>query len=359
MQRGLNEYFRHLIKSALFWTSAMVLFALVRFYGLSYEIGISISPKFESAYDIYQILFTSAAAGLFLGIIYASIEFVLEHFLPPRTPVVLTIALQLILVALSVLLISLIIPYIYAYLFEFQYPLRSGWWYKDLTYHPIFIYIVAASIVFTSWIVISEKFDKAKLLKILVGHYKNPKEEHRIFMFLDLKSSTTYAEQLGHFKYSQLIQDCFYDLDEVVQQFGAEIYQYIGDEVVLTWNWRKGIQSNRCIEVFFAFEKHINSRASYYQEKYGLIPVFKAGVHGGKLMAAEVGISKKELAYHGDVINTTARIQSLCNEKNALLLVSKKLFDQLSVDRPFNCHSVGTVALKGKDEEVTLCAIYK
>ena len=53
-------------------------------------------------------------------------------------------------------------------------------------------------------------------------------EEKRIFMFLDLRSSTFIAEKLGHKLYSEFIQDCFLDL-EVVRRHKAEIYQYVGD----------------------------------------------------------------------------------------------------------------------------------
>jgi adenylate cyclase len=63
---------------------------------------------------------------------------------------------------------------------------------------------------------INEKFGQGILVNFLLGKYHRPKEDERIFMFMDLKSSTTYAEKLGHIRYSQLIQDCFFDLTEIV-----------------------------------------------------------------------------------------------------------------------------------------------
>lgn len=50
---------------------------------------------------------------------------------------------------------------------------------------------------------VGEKFGPGVPLGFLRGQYHRPKEEDRIFMFLDLKSSTTLAEQLGHLKYSR------------------------------------------------------------------------------------------------------------------------------------------------------------
>ena len=112
---------------------------------------------------------------------------------------------------------------------------------------------------------INEKFGQGVLINFLLGKYHKPKEERRIFMFMDLKSSTTYAEKLGHIKYSQLIQDCFYDLTDIVLSYEAKIYQYVGDEVVLSWDVDKGINHENCLKTFFAFDNLLQSKSKYYK----------------------------------------------------------------------------------------------
>ena len=102
---------------------------------------------------------------------------------------------------------------------------------------------------------ISDKLGQGVLINYLLGKYHSPKEEMRIFMFLDLKSSTSYAEEHGHIKYGQLIQDCFYDLADIVVKRNALVYQYVGDEVVLTWDVEKGVKDNNCINTFFEFDR--------------------------------------------------------------------------------------------------------
>ena len=47
------------------------------------------------------------------------------------------------------------------------------------------------------------------LLSYLLGRYHRPHRESRIFMFLDLKSSTSLAEELGHEAYLGLINEFF------------------------------------------------------------------------------------------------------------------------------------------------------
>ena len=46
-------------------------------------------------------------------------------------------------------------------------------------------------------------------------------------------------------------------------------------------------------------------------------------------MVAEVGVVKKEVAYHGDVINTSARIQAECNKHKVPILISEELLNDL------------------------------
>ncbi len=79
--------------------------------------------------------------------------------------------------------------------------------------------------------------------------------------------------------------------------------------------------------------------------------------HGGTLMAAEVGFVKKELAYHGDVINTSARIQAECNKHNVTLLISEKLLNDLQIDITSTSEFLGNILLKGKLKEVKIHTI--
>jgi adenylate cyclase len=195
---------------------------------------------------------------------------------------------------------------------------------------------------------VSEKFGQGVLINFLLGKYHRPKEEERIFMFLDLKSSTTYAEKLGHLKYSQLIQDCFYDLTDVVSTHEAKIYQYVGDEVVLSWEIDEGMRRGNCVETFFAYDNFLESKRDYHTKKYGMVPEFKAGLNMGNVTVAEVGELKKELAYHGDVLNTAARIQSTCNEYQKRISVSEKIKKFLEKQSNYLFDFLGNVVLKGK-----------
>lgn len=195
------------------------------------------------------------------------------------------------------------------------------------------------------------------LFYFLIGKYRKPVEDNRIFLFLDLNNSTALAEKMGHYKYSSLIQDCFKDLTKLIIKNRAEVYQYVGDQVVLHWKNTPENKSNM-IALFFKFEEQLIKRKGYYLTKYNVQPSFKAGADIGLVMISEVGEIKKMIAYHGDVLNVAARIEGLCNTIKKSFLVSEHLFDSdFSTSVDINITYVSHQLLKGKQEKLGIYTI--
>lgn len=221
----------------------------------------------------------------------------------------------------------------------------------------LYVYGSTVSLLINFLKQVNKKFGPGILWKLFSGKYYSPRVEDRIFMFIDLKASTTIAEKLGHLRYSRLIQDCFYDVTDVVSRYKAEIYQYVGDEIVLTWELEKGIENDNCFRFFFEFKKKIESLCDYYKDKYGVVPVFKAGMNCGTVTVAEIGELKKEIAYHGDVINTASRIQDQCNEHNKPFLISNNLYRKMPRTGFFKIDLIGEMMLKGKLNPVAIYSV--
>ena len=195
---------------------------------------------------------------------------------------------------------------------------------------PIFIQYV-------NWLVIglgtlfllqvNDKYGPGVLQQFLLGKYFQPRPEERIFMFIDLRSSTTIAEKLGNQEYFQFLKEAFAEITPSILRHNGEIYQYVGDEIVISWNTKNESNYSRSILCFFALSKAIQSRDSF-MNKYNVVPEFKAGIHGGEVIAGEMGIIKREIAYSGDVLNTASRIQESCNQFGARLLISNYIYDK-------------------------------
>jgi adenylate cyclase len=78
------------------------------------------------------------------------------------------------------------------------------------------------------------------LWNLLLGRYARPVAEERVFLFLDLTASTALAERLGPARFNDFKNDSFHDVSEPVLATRGQIYQYVGDEVVVTWRVRGG-----------------------------------------------------------------------------------------------------------------------
>jgi adenylate cyclase len=191
----------------------------------------------------------------------------------------------------------------------------------------------------------------------LTGRYHKPRQEMRIFMFLDMRSSTAIAEQLGHVKYFQLLNELFTDITDVIVRSRGEIYQYVGDEVSVSWTFRNGVRRQRCVRCFLDIRTKLKRRARHYEERYGIAPVFKAGFHYGPVTTGEVGSVKRERIYSGDVVNTAARIQNSCNELAVDNLLSQELLEVLHLPTAYRTRAMGSIALRGKAASTTLWTI--
>jgi len=195
------------------------------------------------------------------------------------------------------------------------------------------------------------------LWKFVRGKYHKPREEERIFMFLDMKSSTRIAEQLGHVRFYKLLNELFHEISEPVLQTKAEIYQYVGDEIILTWEMEHGLQDSNCLKTFFMFQESLLKNSENYLKNFGVKPEFKAGLHFGKVVSAQIGDLKREIVYNGDVLNTTSRIQNECNKYERDCLVSGALMNRLKHINGFQWERIDAVTLRGKETEVEIFSV--
>ena len=225
----------------------------------------------------------------------------------------------------------------------------------NINIHSFLLWLV---VVLATLIVlqVNDKYGPGVFGAFLLGRYFQPKREERIFMFLDLRSSTTIAEKLGEERYFNFIRNVFKDVTPAILYTKGEIYQYVGDEIVISWKMNNGTENANCLQCFFQVQAALLKKKKYYEKNYdGICPVFKAGIHYGHVMAGEVGVVKRDIVFSGDVLNTTARIQSKCNELGVDILLSKFLLEKLSLkSNGITPQKVGDMLLRGKQKKIML-----
>lgn len=206
-------------------------------------------------------------------------------------------------------------------------------------------------------LMIYDKYGPGNFRNLLLGRYFHPREEERIFMFLDIRSSTTIAEKLGDRKFFRFIHDFINDATEPILYTKGEIYQYIGDEIIVSWKMKNGLENANCIACFFEVKAAMQRANKHYLKHYNQIPEFKAGLHYGSVISGEIGAVKKEIVFYGDVLNTASRIQSECNTHQLDLLLSDDLLNLINLPKRYLAKPIGKIRLRGKAEGVGLSTV--
>ena len=295
---------------------------------------------------------------VFIGFIYGVLVGLLEEITSHRRFITVSLPIQFLMKVFGMILIVVIMLVSMVILHpdvEFEH-IRAFIQQEEVS-SPLILSIVVAFTVIT-YFQVEKLIGKNMLSNYLKGKYRKPKKEIRVFLFLDLKSSTTISEKLGNEAYYSFLNDAIYEMSSAIMETKAEIYQYVGDEIVFTWPLDRGITNNNCLQLFEKITYQLESKSAYFQKNYGYQPKFKGGLHAGLVLAAEIGHIKKDIVYSGDVLNATARIESLCNAYKADILISKSLFNLLDRKHEILYEDLGATTLRGKDEKLELVKIH-
>ncbi|MDH3692396.1 MAG: adenylate/guanylate cyclase domain-containing protein [Gammaproteobacteria bacterium] len=229
--------------------------------------------------------------------------------------------------------------------------------YHATTFQQDMVFSLAVAFAMNTVLRIRSLVGGRVLMNFLVGRYHRPLREQRVFLFLDLADSTSLSEELGDVRVQSLIGRFFFDIAQPIAEHGGETHRYIGDEIVVTWPFLVATKDARCLECVFDIQELIAAQSRRYEADFGVVPRFRAGMHGGPVVASEVGDDKREIVYFGDSINTAARLQSLCKEKARDFLVSGDLLAAMTLPPETKTQYMGETALRGKAKSLDVYAL--
>jgi len=249
-------------------------------------------------------------------------------------------------------------------------PLTTTW----LSDHFPVIFTVAfvLSVVFNAVFELTRLIGGRVLLAVILGRYRHPIREERVMMFLDLAGSTATAEALGEVRMQELLTRFFFDIDEPIVAHGGEVHAYVGDAVIVTWPLTGGGltggpltgegaagqgSGQRCLDCFFAVEDRIAESADSYAREFGRVPRFRGALHAGPVVISECGDSRRQIAYFGDTMNVTARLQEHCKEAGRTLLASADLLRCVQAGPDLRVVALGQAMLRGRAAAVEAFAV--
>ena len=195
------------------------------------------------------------------------------------------------------------------------------------------------------------------LRDIVLGRYHKARLEERFFLFVDIVGSTPLAERLGPAAANRFLGRVFQVASDPVDDCRGEVYQYVGDEMVITWKSAAARTSARPLACYFAIEKAIADAASDFTREFGAVPRVRGALHAGPVITGEVGGSRRAIVFHGDVMNTTSRIENATRELKRPFLASEDALHRLEGKQGYAFEDLGPQQLRGREGLVHLFAV--
>src|SRR5690606_12300259 len=214
MVRRTQIKLRQLLVITCAWLLVGLFIAVYDYLVLSTEYSLGFSPTYSFKLSLAMNL-GSAFMGAMLGGSFMVFYINVKYQVKPYGYTILAVSISFILI---IMLIILVLGVVFI-------PIQTGRPLSDPITKTAFsnfltdssriknVMTWAGVVAFTQLMLqVNSKFGHGAFGDIIRGKYNTPKEERRIFMFLDLNSSTAIAEQLGNETYHELLKDFFADI---------------------------------------------------------------------------------------------------------------------------------------------------
>jgi len=218
-------------------------------------------------------------------------------------------------------------------------------------------YSLAASLAFSLALMVRRMLGPQATEHFLTGRYYRPRLEHRLVLFLDIEGSTALAERIGDILFHEFLARAVLDISESAIECGGDIHRYVGDQVIVTWEMRRGKADRRALTCPFVIADRIAENRGEYLSRFGAVPVLRAGFHAGPLVVGEMGDVKREIVMLGDTMNTAARIEGACRSTGQAVLASAEALARTLLPAGLGAESIGSVSLRGKSTGMELFAL--
>jgi adenylate cyclase len=232
----------------------------------------------------------------------------------------------------------------------------------SLDRHSALVIIGAALAITVLFVIVlqaSSLLGRRTFRDLVLGRYWQPRAERRFFLFVDVVGSTAIAERLGPLEAHRFLAAVFSATAEPVAACRGEIYQYVGDEIVVTWTEAEGRPGARPLHCYFEMQDALARRDAEFHARFGARPGLRAALHLGEVIAGEVGEQRRAIVYHGDVMNTAARLEQATRELGCSFIASAAAVEALLRPPELAYRDLGELVLRGRKKSIAAWAVEK
>ncbi|WP_283193504.1 adenylate/guanylate cyclase domain-containing protein [Rhizobium sp. AN80A] len=172
-------------------------------------------------------------------------------------------------------------------------------------------------------------------------------------LFSDIRDFTAISEQHTPEEVVESLSDYFELLNNIAEQHGGTVVQYLGDSIFVMWNAPVEAiehvqQGCRCA---LAMKAAVDAMNATNRQSGRPVLFTRFGLHTGPAVVGSFGAaSRQQYTAMGDTINVASRLEGLNKEFDTSILVSGPVRDT-TADH-FDFRSLGPVQLKGRASKV-------
>jgi adenylate cyclase len=213
------------------------------------------------------------------------------------------------------------------------------------------LFLVTVAVAYLS---VDRMLGRGNLWRLLRGRYHRPRIEERIFLFLDMEGSTAAAERIGAAPFLALLAEAVRHATPAVVESGGEIYRYVGDEIVATW---QGGRADAALAGAVGAIRALDDAAPGFVARFGVPVRLRGGLNGGPVAVGEIGDARREIVYLGDPVNVAKRLETACRDLGERLVVSAAVAAHVAdPDLRARLRPLGPVRLPGRAASVEILA---
>jgi class 3 adenylate cyclase len=176
-------------------------------------------------------------------------------------------------------------------------------------------------------------------------------------LFSDLRGFSTFSEGKTPEEIVAKLNVYFEHMVQAIRKEGGVVDKFIGDAIMATFGGVLFVEEPAAAAARAAHEMRAAlQRLNTSWGEDGVEPFDNGiGIHTGPVVQGPIGSKqRKEFTVIGDAVNTAARLEGLCKEKGAHIIVTDELYQQLPDEERARFRELGSTHVKGKAEQLTI-----
>jgi len=226
---------------------------------------------------------------------------------------------------------------------------------EDFIYAIFYGFIIIILFNFTRQVV--KKLGHGVFLNFITGRYVMPVIENRIIMFINIRDTGMVISKLGRLRFHSFMKEFVSDITESIIAYKGRIYEYVDDQIIVTWEPADGLKNGNCIRAFFEAKNRLITQKEKYFREFGIFPRITAALHRGDLVHGELGYVKSNIVYSGDVMNITSRVLEACHEQSKEILVTGDLISDIRLPVLYQSYFCRKFSPRGREGALDIYTI--